>query len=139
MTLNPRPLNLLTKTYHWKKTMNTCLKCLVITLNLAFCTVGYASDDHKYHSMPTSENHSHTMTHKGSMNMESIEGVIKRIDKGNNKVTIKHGEIKSHDMPAMTMVFNLSSPNLLQNLNKGDEVKFKLDTDMKTIVHIEKK
>lgn len=119
--------------------MNTCLKYLVMTVTLSFWAVGYASDEHKHHSMPSSEHHGHSMTHQGAMNMELIEGVIKRIDKGNNKVTIKHGEIKSHDMPAMTMVFNLSSPNLLQKLIKGDEVKFKLDTDMKTIVHIEKK
>lgn len=52
------------------------------------------------------------------------EGVIRRIDLENNKITIKHGEIKALDMPPMTMVFVAKQPALLKNLSPGDEVTF---------------
>lgn len=52
------------------------------------------------------------------------EGVVRRIDLDNNKITIRHGEIKSLDMPPMTMVFVAKQPELLKSLQPGDEVEF---------------
>lgn len=52
------------------------------------------------------------------------EGVVRRIDLDNNKVTIRHGEIKSLDMPPMTMVFIAKQPALLKNLAPGDKILF---------------
>ena len=47
-----------------------------------------------------------------------------KIDKGAGKVTIKHGPIKSLDMPAMTMVFQVRDPALLDQVKAGDKVNF---------------
>ncbi len=55
------------------------------------------------------------------------EGEVRKIDKEQGKVTLKHGEIKHHDMPAMTMVFKLKDPQMLDKIKEGDKVKF--DTD----------
>lgn len=52
------------------------------------------------------------------------EGVVRRIDLDNNKITIRHGDIKALDMPPMTMVFVAKQPALLKTLSPGDEVVF---------------
>ena len=52
------------------------------------------------------------------------EGVVRRIDLENNKITIRHGEIKALDMPPMTMVFVAKQPILLKSLAPGDIVEF---------------
>lgn len=52
------------------------------------------------------------------------DGVIRKIDLKNAKVTIKHGEIANLDMPPMSMVFTMKDSTLLDGLAKGDKVKF---------------
>lgn len=56
--------------------------------------------------------------------MEMSSGEVRKIDKDAQKITLKHGEIKSMDMPGMTMVFKVQDPSLLDNLKVGDKVKF---------------
>jgi len=51
-------------------------------------------------------------------------GEVRKIDMEASKITIKHGEIKSIDMPPMTMVFNVKKPELLDRAKVGDKVKF---------------
>ncbi len=41
------------------------------------------------------------------------DGEIKKVDKDAAKITIKHGEIKSLDMPPMTMVFQVKDTSLM--------------------------
>jgi len=52
------------------------------------------------------------------------DGVIKKIKMESGKVTIKHGEIANLEMPPMSMVFNVKDPASLENLKKGDKIKF---------------
>jgi Cu/Ag efflux protein CusF len=52
------------------------------------------------------------------------EGVVRRIDLDNNKITIRHGEVKALDMPPMTMVFVARQPELLKKLAPGDNIVF---------------
>lgn len=52
------------------------------------------------------------------------EGVVRRIDLDNNKITIRHGDIKALDMPPMTMVFVARQPAILKTLTPGDEILF---------------
>lgn len=52
------------------------------------------------------------------------DGVIKKIDLKNSKVTVKHGEIVNLEMPPMSMVFNVKDSTLLEGVAKGDKVKF---------------
>ncbi|MDH4482740.1 MAG: copper-binding protein [Rhodoferax sp.] len=52
------------------------------------------------------------------------EGEIRKVDKEGGKMTIAHGEIKSIDMPPMTMVFTVKNPVLFGDLKKGDKVRF---------------
>mgnify|MGYP003393862313 CR=1 FL=1 len=52
------------------------------------------------------------------------DGEVRKIDKDAGKVTIRHGEIKNLDMPAMTMVFRVKDPVMLDKLQPGDKIKF---------------
>ena len=52
------------------------------------------------------------------------DGEIRKVDKDAKKITIKHGEIKSIDMPPMTMVFRVKNAEMLEAVKAGDKVKF---------------
>ncbi|MEO7710993.1 MAG: copper-binding protein, partial [Caldimonas sp.] len=55
------------------------------------------------------------------------EGEVRKIDKENNKITLKHGEIKNLGMPGMTMVFQVKEPAMLDTVKPGDKVVFTAD------------
>ncbi len=55
---------------------------------------------------------------------ETTDGEVRKVDKAQGKVTIKHGEIKNLDMPPMTMVFVVKDKSALDTLKVGDKVKF---------------
>lgn len=52
------------------------------------------------------------------------DGEVRRVDKDANKLTIRHGPILSLDMPAMTMVFQVKDPAMLEQVKAGDRIKF---------------
>jgi Cu/Ag efflux protein CusF len=52
------------------------------------------------------------------------DGEIRRVDKEAKKLTIKHGPLPDLDMPAMTMVFQVKDPAVLDQVKAGDKVKF---------------
>lgn len=60
---------------------------------------------------------------------EMTDGEVRRVDKEAGKVTLKHAEIKSLDMPAMTMVFVVKDKVMLERLKAGDKIKFKAIND----------
>jgi Cu(I)/Ag(I) efflux system protein CusF len=60
---------------------------------------------------------------------DMAEGEVRKIDKDASKVTLKHGEIKSLDMPAMTMVFVVKDKAMLDSVKAGDKVRFKAVND----------
>lgn len=60
----------------------------------------------------------------GSALAADADGEVRRIDKAQAKITLKHGEIKNLDMPPMTMVFRVKDPKWLDGLAVGDKVKF---------------
>ena len=55
---------------------------------------------------------------------DAAEGEVRKIDKDAKKVTLKHGPIKSMDMPGMTMVFQVKDATLLDKLAMGDKIMF---------------
>jgi Cu/Ag efflux protein CusF len=52
------------------------------------------------------------------------DGEVKKIDLKAQTITLRHGLIKNLDMPAMTMVFKVKTPALLERVKAGDKVKF---------------
>lgn len=51
-------------------------------------------------------------------------GEIKKIDKSAGKLTIKHGPLRNLDMPAMTMVFRVKNPAMLDRVSQGEKISF---------------
>ena len=66
----------------------------------------------------------HTAHHPAAAG-DLVEGEIRKVDAEAAKITIRHGEIKNLDMPAMTMVFNVKDKAMVEKLKVGDKVKFK--------------
>jgi len=51
------------------------------------------------------------------------EGEVRKVDKETGKITLRHGPIEGElDMPAMSMVFQVKDPSLLDALKPGDRV-----------------
>ena len=67
------------------------------------------------------------------------EGEVRKVDKDAKKITIRHGPIQSLDMPAMTMVFQVTDSAILDSVKVGDKVKFSADKigGAYTVTHIE--
>jgi Cu(I)/Ag(I) efflux system periplasmic protein CusF len=99
-----------------RKLMNTNRKTLIAALYLTLLVpLGVLADD--AHNKPT------TPGAVSAADMTDAE--IRKIDLEAGKITLKHAEIKSLDMPAMTMVFVVKDKALIDKLKTGDKVKFK--------------
>lgn len=57
----------------------------------------------------------------------TTEGEVRSVDHDARKLTLRHGEIKSLDMPAMTMVFQVRQPSMLDDLKAGDRVRVAIE------------
>ena len=60
-----------------------------------------------------------------SVPAEFTDGEVRKIDKPNGTVVLKHGEIKNLGMPPMAMMFHVKDPAMLNKLKEGDKVRFK--------------
>jgi Cu/Ag efflux protein CusF len=60
----------------------------------------------------------------GTASAQPSDGEVRKIDRTQSKVTLRHGEIRNLDMPPMTMVFRVSDPKMLDALAVGDKVRF---------------
>ena len=52
------------------------------------------------------------------------EGEVRKVDKDAGKITLRHGPLQNLGMPAMTMVFAVKDPAMLDQVKVGDKVKF---------------
>jgi len=60
---------------------------------------------------------------------EMTDGEVRKVDLEAGKLTLKHADIKSLDMPAMTMVFVVKDKAMLEKLKTGDKIRFKAIND----------
>ena len=58
---------------------------------------------------------------------DMTEGEVRKIDKEGRKITLRHAEIKNLDMPAMTMAFQVKDPAMLDRVQTGDKVRFRVE------------
>jgi len=54
----------------------------------------------------------------------NASGEVTKIDKAGGRLEIRHGGIKSLDMPPMRMTFRVREPRLLEGVAVGDKVRF---------------
>lgn len=71
----------------------------------------------------STDHESHHVAQSGAAS-EMVDGEVRKIDKDAGKITLKHGELKSLEMPPMTMVFQVTDKAMLDKLKAGDKVRF---------------
>lgn len=66
-------------------------------------------------------------------------GEVRKVDKGQGKITIRHGPLTNLGMPAMTMVFRVKDPAMLERVKEGDNIRFVADRvdESLTVVKLE--
>ena len=52
------------------------------------------------------------------------DGEVRKVDLDAGKLTLHHGPIANLEMPAMTMVFRVADPKMLDGLKAGDKLRF---------------
>lgn len=62
-----------------------------------------------------------------AVHAQQTDAEVRKVDKAQGKITLKHAEIKNLDMPPMTMVFRVRDPKLLDSVGVGDKVKVDID------------
>ncbi|MBB5538234.1 copper-binding protein [Rhizobium giardinii] len=60
----------------------------------------------------------------GAFAAEFTKGTVKKVDAKAKKVTLIHEELKSLEMPAMTMVFRVKDDAMLAKLKEGASIEF---------------
>ena len=100
--------------------MNTQLKTLLAGISLALLTPMAALANEAHHKPATAAAGAPT---------DMTDAEVRKIDVEAGKLTLKHADIKSLDMPAMTMVFVVKDKAMLDKLKAGDKVKFKAIND----------
>ncbi|WP_018507746.1 copper-binding protein [Thiobacillus thioparus] len=93
--------------------MKRSLSTLLVTLFLAlpaWADVGHIS-------------HGNAMSH-ATMTTTLSEGQVKKIDKDQGRLTIKHGPLENLGMPAMTMVFRVQDASWLDRVKPDNRIRF---------------
>jgi Cu/Ag efflux protein CusF len=65
----------------------------------------------------------HDSHHSGAL----VDGEVRKVDKEAKKITLRHGPLPNLDMPAMTMVFQVKDPAMLDQVKPGEKVKFQAE------------
>ncbi|NGO55449.1 copper-binding protein [Allomesorhizobium camelthorni] len=63
----------------------------------------------------------------GAFAAEYTKGEVTKIDTKQKKLTIKHEELKTLGMPAMTMVFVVAEDAMLDKVKEGQAIEFVAD------------
>ncbi|MDM0002015.1 copper-binding protein [Variovorax sp. J22P240] len=75
------------------------------------------------------------LAHAQSATDELSNGEVRKVDKENARITLKHGPLNNLEMPGMTMVFKVSDNALLDTVQTGDKVRFRAEmVDGKIVV-----
>jgi Cu/Ag efflux protein CusF len=76
-----------------------------VTLGAAFCAPAQTS--------PASDA-GHSAQHPAqAATAPQSDGEVRKVDKEQGKITLRHGPLQNLDMPAMTMVFKVADPKVL--------------------------
>lgn len=98
--------------------MNGKLRIALLSVAIVSSPV-WAAGDHAGHASG-----GQTPTQPTAGDSAMSEGEVRKVDKEAGKLTLKHGELKNLQMPAMTMVFRVKDPAMLDKVKVGDKVNF---------------
>lgn len=115
---------------------NLRLTLFAVVAALSFAGAASAQSSRSAADMPSgSEKAPAVGAVDGAAASDLTEGEIRKVDKDNKKLTIKHGPLKNLDMPGMTMVFGVKDDAMLDKIETGAKVRFQAEKiDGKIIV-----
>ena len=58
----------------------------------------------------------------------SSEGEVRKVNKTDGTMTLRHGPLENLGMPPMTMTFRVKDPAMLEQVKEGDKVRFVADS-----------
>jgi Cu(I)/Ag(I) efflux system protein CusF len=103
------------------------LHLLTASILMVISLQGFAADMHN-HDHDSMKDMQMPMNDKASGNPSDIatktEAEVRKVNKAQGKITLKHGDIKNLDMPGMTMMFKIKDPAMLNGIAPGDKVTF---------------
>ena len=99
-------------------------KLALFTTILCACAAAQASGDHRGHAGHAAPVQPTVLAQAGAA---MADAEVRKVDKEQGKITLKHGEIKNLDMPPMTMVFRVKDPAMLGRVKEGDKIRFSAD------------
>jgi Cu(I)/Ag(I) efflux system periplasmic protein CusF len=102
---------------------------LALVLSAAIASPAWAASHQGGHGSHGDHGKAATTASTQATAGEMTDGEVRKVDKEAGKLTLKHADIKSLDMPAMTMVFVVKDKAMLDKLKAGDKIKFKAIND----------
>ncbi|MCU0768977.1 MAG: copper-binding protein [Burkholderiaceae bacterium] len=87
-------------------------------------STGHGGSSHSSHGDLSSQQSAATTPATAA---EFSSGEVRRIDREQKKITLRHGEIKNLEMPPMTMVFQVKDSGWLDRFKVGDKVNFRAE------------
>jgi Cu(I)/Ag(I) efflux system periplasmic protein CusF len=106
---------------HSRKRVQMKARIVVIAALIASVSAAWAqtnANDHAAH---------HAASASAPASAPWVDGEVRKIDKAQAKVTLRHGPIPNLGMPGMTMVFKVADPKLLDAISEGEKVQFAAD------------
>lgn len=94
-----------------------------IHLLLTACLAAAVGSAHAQ-ARPASAAADHAAHRPATAGAPRSDGEVRKVDKAQGKLTLRHGPLDHLGMPPMTMVFRVAEPQLLDGLKEGDKVKF---------------
>lgn len=62
-----------------------------------------------------------------AMQADLVEAEVRKVDRALARLTLRHGELKHLAMPAMTMVFQVANPAMLERARPGAKVRVRIE------------
>lgn len=107
-----------------KRTLSTLIATLALALAL---TVPAWADSSAGHGGMNHGGMNQAGMNHDAMSSALSQGMVRKVDKAQGKLTLRHGPLANLDMPAMTMIFRVSEPAWLDQVKSGDNVRFRAE------------
>jgi len=88
-------------------------------------TVGALSGAALAQSKPDDHAAHHASASSTPVAADMTDAEVRKVDVEGGKLTLRHGEIRSLQMPPMTMVFSVKDKAVLGKVRAGDKVRFR--------------
>lgn len=102
-------------------------RALATLITPLFLAMPVWADPASGHGGMSHDGMNHAGMDHGAMSSAMSEGMVRKIDKSQGKLTLRHGPLANLDMPAMTMIFRVADPAWLDQVKTGDSIRFQAE------------